>query len=107
MKVLTWLITVLLYPIIKLWTFGFVFSKLWGWFVVPFGLPIISLYYAVGGILIYGMFSFEKGWKEYKSNEENKTHPTNIDKLHKVISRVLFYFLILGFGYLINTLIQL
>lgn len=31
---------------------GFVFSKLWLWFIVPFGIPTISLAHAIGIMLI-------------------------------------------------------
>ena len=39
---------------------GWVLSIVWGWFIVPlFGLPSLSIAYAVGLVLVAGMFRGE------------------------------------------------
>ena len=35
--------------------YGFVFHCLWGWFIVPFGLPQINIPYAIGLSCLPGM----------------------------------------------------
>lgn len=34
---------------------GFVVAKLWGWFVVPFGIPAIGYAWAVGLSILFGI----------------------------------------------------
>lgn len=39
---------------------GFVFSKLWAWFMVPiFGLPLVNLPQSIGILLIGGLMSYQ------------------------------------------------
>jgi len=46
---------------------GWVISILWNWFIVPLGLPAISLAHSIGLSLMVNVF---KGYTESKTNEE-------------------------------------
>ena len=46
---------------------GFVLSKLWGWFIVPlFGLPSLSISFAIGLCLVVGMFQSHPSYKDHE-----------------------------------------
>lgn len=47
---------------------GFVLLRLWAWFVVPFGLPPLSLPWAIGLCIIV---SLAKGWPESVDGAES------------------------------------
>lgn len=47
---------------------GYVLLRLWAWFVVPFGLPPLTLPWAIGLSIIVSM---AKGWPEGTSDPES------------------------------------
>lgn len=52
-----------LIAVLSIWR-GFILSILWGWFVVPaFGLPALSIAFAIGVALIVGHLSHEANVK--------------------------------------------
>jgi hypothetical protein len=69
-------------PVILMWE-AFVLTRLWGWFVVPFGIMAIGKAHAYGLVLLVSMF---KGHIPSKDDEE------------KGIYYTFFKLLIYGFG---------
>lgn len=45
---------ILLVPLLMYW--GFVFKKLWQWFIMPFGAVPITLPWAIGIMVIFSLF---------------------------------------------------
>jgi hypothetical protein len=74
---------------------GWVLSILWGWFIVPlFGLPVLSIPYAIGMALIVGMF---KGQTKDLSNDDEKV---------AVVAKIfLFPFIALFIGWIVKGFI--
>ena len=67
---------------------GFILSIMWGWFLVPFGLPHVSVPWAIGLVGVAGIFS-------------NTTPPLDEDKKNKFALTVLAKpWLILLVGYI-------
>lgn len=65
---------------------GFVFTKLWGWFVVPlFDVPQLSTVYAIGIALLIGMFT-----NRHDKEESSKDWGTIIVKAFVTPLLVLF-----------------
>lgn len=89
---------------------AFVFSVLWGWFVVPAtGLQPISVGLAYGLLLTYGLLSFKWPWnltKTLRMGEEDK----ELDKEEKskarfviIFSKIMIYLGAWGIGWVVNT----
>ena len=50
-------------------TYGFVLSNMWEWFMVPLGLPTITLVHAYGLALIVALTSHQHNLYKNKDNE--------------------------------------
>ncbi len=74
--------------------FGFVLSYLWGWFVVPLGVPSIGMMHAYGISLVMSMVSFKPSI--HKDDKE-------VDK-SKVVGLMFAPWFALGLGYIISLL---
>jgi hypothetical protein len=55
---IAFVVLIAVFPIVVLR--GFVLSRLWGWFIVPLGLPSIGIAQACGIALILGFLSYSK-----------------------------------------------
>lgn len=78
---------------------GFVLSVLWGWFIVPFfGLPELSITYAIGISLIFGMVS-----GSYKPTK-TKTEKEALEDLGKTVT---YSFLMPAFALLVGWIVTL
>lgn len=74
---------------------GWALSVLWGWFIVPlFGLPVLSIPYAIGIALIAGML---KG--------HTKDPDTDDDKAAVLAKIFLFPFIALFIGWIVKGFI--
>ena len=76
---------------------GYVFMKLWQWFVVyAFAVPSLSLIQSIGIMFIVGFMKYS-----YKYKEESITWDNIIEQFKGVIT---FYIITLILGYLITLL---
>lgn len=80
---------------------GYVFSVLWGWFIVPvFGLPLLSVALATGVILIINFATFHRVAVPQDPNEDK------VDKIGDMIAHVVVYpSIVLGIGWIIKQYI--
>ena len=93
------IMALILTPII----YGFVFCKLWIWFVVPtFGLQSLTLIQAIGLSFIISFFLGKNDlFKE--QNNKNNTRQDNTEAISKLLFLPLIYGgLVLFFGYIIS-----
>jgi len=88
--VLVWFV-LLLFPLILLQ--GWVFSVMWGWFVVPLGAPAVGAWHAAGLTSIWTLLT-------YKAKERNHTHSF----LARVAVQACIYMAILGIAWVIHKL---
>lgn len=77
---------------------GFVGAKLWLWFLVPLGLPKISILHTAGIAMIARLFTYE-GPFGYTYND--KEHST-AEKVRRFIGLLLLPWITLLIGYLIH-----
>lgn len=56
---------------------GWVLSILWAWFLVPMGLPPISIPYAIGISLVFGMLAKDS----YSKSDDDDTREDTIKRL--------------------------
>ena len=56
---MTGLFVLLLSPVFWMWE-GFVFVRLWYWFVVPLGLPVVDMAQAVGLAALVGLVTTQR-----------------------------------------------
>jgi len=73
----------------------FVITKLWGWFVTPFGLPALTAAHAVGLCLLAAMFKLKIPPDSGKSTR---------DKFKYQLELAMAYTLILALGWLASGL---
>ncbi len=89
MKGKTLLITLAISPLLYMWQ-GFTLKTLWEWFLVPIGLPTISVAIAAGIVLIHNFFTA----KHSKDNDKN------------IMDKMIFAFVapaaVLVFGFIIQ-----
>ena len=77
---------------------GFVLTKLWGWFIVPvFGLPQLSLPYAIGFAMIIGYLT-RHDFKIKDDSEEKDVKTAWV----KVIVSILYPWLALFLGWVVH-----
>lgn len=83
--------------------YGFVFCKLWIWFVVPtFGLQSLTLIQAIGLSFIISFFLGKKDLFKKQNNKDN-TEEENTEAILKLLFLPLIYGgLVLFFGYIIS-----
>ena len=74
---------------------GFVLSYLWGWFVVPFGLPELSIPHAIGISLIIGFLTHQI------RKEDEKKQPD------EVIGSIGTAIIATGFAFLVGWIVSL
>lgn len=84
------LLAVLTIPLILL--NGWVLSWLWLWFMVPLGLPVISLAHSIGIAGIVGFMT-----KQYTSDKNEE------EKYERMAYGLLAPFIALGGGYIIHS----
>jgi hypothetical protein len=74
---------------------GYVFSILWGWFIVPLGMPAVTVPWAIGISILVSLATYQ-----YNANDEKK----DPDGLTKALSvgLVLPLFSLL-FGYIAHS----
>jgi len=78
---------------------GYVFIKLWDWFVIPtFGLPKLSIYTAIGIMLLMGFLSHQLDIK--KIFEERTTKEKWVAFVMLFVRPAVFLFL----GYIVKVL---
>ncbi|MNK14372.1 hypothetical protein D3C87_324890 [compost metagenome] len=70
---------------------GYILSILWGWFLVPLGMPIITIPLAIGFTLIVGYFTTNK---KPKSEEYNWGEAVAVSSLTPL--------LFLGIGWIVK-----
>ena len=69
---------------------GFIVKLMWGWFVVPLGLPVLSIVHAIGLGLLFKYLTWQHRSKDDKDDSV----------AIKLTTALLYPFLILGLGYL-------
>lgn len=82
---------------------GYTMMTLWGWFVVPLGVPAIGFWWALG--LQSTVWAFSS--KQFKVDDDShKTLPKKWLPLAKIVTVALAYAAALGFGWLWHYLMQ-
>ena len=77
-----------------MWWDGFVLAKLWGWFVVPLGAPVLGVWQAVGLAIV---------WNHVRTRSSDVKHEETITSWTRIGYAVLAPALSLLIGYLIKT----
>lgn len=89
----------ILFPAVLLWR-GFVLSKLWLWFLVPLGAPVIVAWHAAGICLVMSMFT-NRGTDQVADAEIAKR--SNGEKLWRAMFDMFMLPLIfLGVGWVVH-----
>lgn len=83
---------------------GFVLSKLWFWFIVPLGVPAISLWHAWGIAILAAMFSHQASTSTYDPKVEEYGFGYVIAK--SIIMGILMPLLTWFFGYIAYSLMS-
>ena len=84
----------LLIALASVWR-GYVFSVLWGWFIVPiFGLPVLTIPVAIGVAMVVSFLTYQ-----YQHNEDKRSQGDRIASLVGVI--ILYPLLTLGIGWVV------
>lgn len=79
---------------------GFVFQKLWSWFIVPFfNLPLIGIAQSLGLMLIVGMLTSST---KKDSEDDDSYVETLIKSTLKIVFMSVFY---LVFGFIVQSFI--
>jgi len=79
-------------------THGFVLSALWGWYIVPLGLPAIGIVHAIGLALLVRYLTYHHNKCKRETEEENP--------ISKLVARVFVYpIAVLFIGWLIHIFI--
>jgi phosphate/sulfate permease len=86
------IISLLVSPIFSLID-GFVFLKLWNYFIIPLGMPIISLVHGIGIMMTIHFIGFK-----YQKNEENEENYW----MKRIIFHILYWLIILFFSWFLN-----
>jgi len=80
-----------LIPLSAIWS-GFALSHLWGWFIVPFGAPVIGVAHAIGIHLVMDCF------KTITRSTEKTDDDIKEARIHAVVIAALKPGLLLMFG---------
>jgi len=91
-KIITYTLVVPPYMALVYFLHAWVVCSLWGWFVVPFGLPALTYYHAVGISLLVGVLS------------DNGIKAINPDKLFVFLYPLINPFILYFFGYVLARL---
>lgn len=78
--------------LVSIWM-AFVFTRLWGWFIVPLGVVSISLFHAYGILYLVKMFSL--GRLADRSNEDFDDYA----EFKRLCKGAFFVLMIWGTGY--------
>jgi hypothetical protein len=84
-------LALVLLPLVLLWG-GHVTSVLWGWFVVPLGVPGVNVFHAIGLQLVAGTFML--GIAKEKVDDDRA--------LGRLVTISIAYLLALGFGWVFH-----
>lgn len=87
-------IQLVLFPFFVAWK-GFALAVLWGWFVVPFGVPQISAFHAVG-LVVLGSLAFKDAHASNFKDEFRNVDP----KLLSIVASILGPLAAIAFGWL-------
>ena len=79
---------------------GFITSKMWLWFLVPVGLPELSVIQATGLLLIIDLATFRYAYMKTDSQES-----VTLATMTSLLSSVLHAFFILLFGFILTFFI--
>lgn len=77
---------------------GYCASLLWAWFIVPLGLPFLTLWQAVGIMIVASVFNPEHPYVVVKFTEQNEEF-----KLKAAVSQFLNPGLLVVFGWMLKT----
>ena len=86
----------LLVTVVNFVLFGFVFQDLWGWFMVPLGLPVISYAHAWGLALLYDINALNIKQVDIKATSE----ATEEEKITRTLTVLLGYLLLWGLAWI-------
>ena len=86
----------LLVAVINFILFGFIFQDLWGWFMVPFGLPVVSYVHAWGLALFYDINAMNIGQADIKATKD----ATDEDKLTRSLVVLFGYLFLWGLAWI-------
>lgn len=78
---------------------GFVLSKLWGWFAVPLGLPVLGVLHAAGLMGLIRLFTYTVKPFPTKNDEED---PDVTKRVLHIVMLATLPWLSLFFGYVIH-----
>ena len=74
---------------------GFVIQVMWGWFLIPLGLPVLGLANAMGlGLLIRYLT-----WQKIPSKEKT----SNKELMDNILTAVFYPLLVLGLGFVVHS----
>ena len=79
---------------------GWVLSILWGWFVVPLGVPALSIPMAIGIAVTISFLIFNPNDRDNKMDFSTKS---GIDEaVSKMVNAILYPFIALGIGWIVT-----
>jgi len=78
---------------------GYVFSTLWGWFIIPiFGLTALSIPQAIGISMIVSFLTYQF----QPSNKQNTKEDDQKDMITRILHLVLYPITVLAVGYIVK-----
>jgi hypothetical protein len=84
---------------------GFVFVTLWGWFIVPLGLPAVSIFHGLGIVTFFGFITTPILMSLAKRQEKEMTPETGL--AISLLSPFLAYGLMLLMGWVYYCLMNI
>ena len=86
-------------PVFAYVIYGFVLVRLWAWFIVPFGLPVIDTYQAIGLAIVVGFLTT-------RSTSNSKDDRSTKDKGIAIVALMFSPFITLIVGWVVHSLMR-
>jgi len=86
----------LLVTVVNFVLFGFVFQDLWGWFMTPFGLPVVSYAHAWGLALLFDVNAMNIKQIDIRAAGE----ATDEEKITRSVTVLVGYLFLWGLGWI-------
>lgn len=85
---------------------GIVVKLLWGWFIVPLGVPGLSLFHAMGIMLLVGFLTYRKADQEIELKTKDKLDEALARVLSLLGERIMLVVFTISLGYLLHLLMS-
>jgi uncharacterized integral membrane protein len=85
---------------------GITIKLLWGWFVTPLGVPGLSLFHAMGLVLLVGFLTYRKADHENELKTKDKLDEALARVLSLLGERIMLVAFTISFGYLFHLLMS-